>query len=152
MPSNIPALRQRAFNRQDGKCCYCTSPMWLRSPYELPFSAPSGRAAKHLQCTAEHLVARSAGGKDAAANIAAACARCNYGRHKRRIPLEPSAFRNHVLVRMGMGRWHARWVHTAVLGHVFSPPESNLSSRLCDGVRRFERPPAALGGTERALR
>lgn len=42
----------------------------------------SSATAKRFQCTAEHLVARQDGGKDTAANIVAACAYCNHGRHK----------------------------------------------------------------------
>ncbi|WP_436021865.1 HNH endonuclease [Rhizobacter sp. LjRoot28] len=113
MPSTNPSHRLRAFARQGGRCCYCTSPMWLNSPAELPCPTPSLRAAKHLQCTAEHLVARCDGGGNTADNIAAACSRCNQGRHKRRRPPGPSAFRDLVLRRMGTGQWHDQWVHEA---------------------------------------
>ena len=111
MPKTIQTLRQRAFQHQGGTCCYCSAPMWQRSPEELPCKPPSLRAAKQLQCTAEHLLARSDGGGHTEKNIAAACTRCNHGRHKRRRPLGPSEFRGHVLRRMETGRWHAEWVH-----------------------------------------
>jgi hypothetical protein len=113
MPSTIQSLRQHAFKEQGGACCYCNCLMWQRSPDELPCKAPSLRAARQLLCTAEHLQARSAGGGNTAKNIAAACARCNRCRHKRRVPLGPPAFRGHVLRRMSTGRWHAKWVHAA---------------------------------------
>ena len=111
MPSRIQCLRASAFKRQAGLCCYCGAPMWLRSPDELVLRPPSSRAARHLRCTAEHLLAKRAGGKDTSVNVAAACWRCNSTRHKRQSPLEPSAYREQVRRRMAAGRWHDQWVH-----------------------------------------
>ena len=86
--------------------------MWLVSPDELPAasrSAGAGAIAK-LQCTAEHLLPQSEGGRDTLANIAAACAHCNRTRHKRKLPPQPAAYREQVRRRVERGRWHARWV------------------------------------------
>ena len=96
MTSKIARLRDAAARRQGGRCCYCGQPM-------LPASAPGP-----LRCTAEHLVARSAGGGDTAENIAAACWYCNTRRHSRRTPPAPGLFREQVRRRLGEQRWHWR--------------------------------------------
>jgi hypothetical protein len=114
MHSKVRYLRNSAFNRQGGRCCYCSLPMWLRSPHELEFAAPSNRAAELLRCTAEHLQAKSRGGKDVAKNIAAACWRCNFARHRRPNPPDPDAYRQLVQRRMAAGHWHDRWVHVCI--------------------------------------
>jgi len=75
----------------------------------------SPRAARQLQCTAEHLVPQSDGGGDDAANIAAACHRCNQGRHRRTVAPDPEQFRRHVQGRVCRGKWHDRSVHEAGL-------------------------------------
>ena len=89
--------------------------MWLASPRELPCDDHLKRklspaAAALLKCTAEHLVLWSEGGKDAAVNIAAACAHCNWTRHVRKRPPEPEAYRAEVRRRLACGAWHQRWV------------------------------------------
>jgi hypothetical protein len=110
MPSRIQVLKKRAFRIQGGRCCYCQAPMWLMSLAELPFSAPSVRAAQRLRCTAEHLTARSAGGNNSSGNIAAACHPCNQSRHRRKSPPEPQQYRKLVCARRSQGRWHPSWV------------------------------------------
>jgi 5-methylcytosine-specific restriction endonuclease McrA len=110
MPSRIQALKQRAFHIQEGRCCYCQAPMWLRSPADLPFPSPSVRAAQRLRCTAEHLTARSAGGANSSGNIAAACHHCNQSRHRRKSPPEPQQYRELVAARISKRRWHPAWV------------------------------------------
>jgi len=110
MPSRIQSLRQRAFRRQGGLCCYCQAPMWLQSPADLPFPAPSVRASQRLRCTAEHLNARVDGGSNSMGNIAAACRHCNQTRHRRKSPPEPGRYRELVATRRSKGRWHPAWV------------------------------------------
>jgi 5-methylcytosine-specific restriction endonuclease McrA len=111
MPTQIASLRQKAFDRQCGRCVYCTVPMWLRSPAELPIQPPSLKAARYVRCTAEHLIARREGGADLPANIAAACARCNHTRHKRKAPPQPNTFSKEVRRRVAARRWHHAWVY-----------------------------------------
>ena len=111
MPSKLQTHRRRAFELQGGRCFYCNVYMWLQSPSELPTAVPSPQAARHLRCTAEHVEARSQGGPDSASNIAAACARCNHTRHRRRRPPESDAYLEDVRRRVGSGKWHPRWVH-----------------------------------------
>jgi 5-methylcytosine-specific restriction endonuclease McrA len=111
MPNKLQLLRQKAFDRQHGRCCYCGVPMWLKSPSELCAPVPSPNAAKRLRCTAEHLLPRSDGGQDRSDNIAAACARCNHTRHKQKLPGTPDAFANKVLKRVVARSWHEKWVY-----------------------------------------
>lgn len=57
--------------------------------------------------TAEHLVARMDGGKDARGNIAAACRCCNAGRHTL-FPAgapEPETYQAYVLLKSAAGEW-----------------------------------------------
>lgn len=95
MPSNIQRFRMAAFVRQQGRCYYCDAPMWIASSC----------GSRHLQCTAEHLVARCDGGHNRAENIVAACAYCNHTRHKRKRPQDAHAYRLHVQNRIRLGRW-----------------------------------------------
>jgi 5-methylcytosine-specific restriction endonuclease McrA len=111
MPSRIQTLRRQAFQRQQGRCFYCSVAMWLTSPSELPGGAIDSPGYARLRCTAEHLVARSEGGDDCAENIVAACAHCNSTRHKRKLPPQPSVYREEVMGRVRRGSWHHPWVH-----------------------------------------
>jgi 5-methylcytosine-specific restriction endonuclease McrA len=99
--------RQFAFDRQNGKCCYCGFQMWCDSPER--FAQQYGLSlaqAWHFQCTAEHVVARQDGGKDEASNIVAACWRCNQLRHKRKCPPTAIKYQEHVQRRLNQGGWH----------------------------------------------
>ena len=111
MPSTIQILRRQAFQRQHGRCFYCSVAMWLISPHELPGGTPDGAGYARLRCTAEHLVARSEGGGNSEGNIVAACLHCNGTRHKRKTPPQPMAYRFDVLARVRRGAWHHAWVH-----------------------------------------
>lgn len=105
--SNFRAHRAHAFELQHGRCYYCQQPMWLSDL--AAFAKQQGFTAKQsrrFQCTAEHLQARCDGGKDRAANIAAACLTCNTRRHRRKQPPQPVAYRALVQRRMKAGRWH----------------------------------------------
>lgn len=99
-------LRARAFSLQAGRCYYCGLAMWQSSPNELGLRA---RAAAQFRCTAEHLVAKQEGGRDAADNIVAAHATCNHRRHNRRGPApSPDVYRGWIERRMAAGKW---WSH-----------------------------------------
>lgn len=98
IPKLLMHLRERAFQIQQGRCSYCRQPMWLQDcPSFARRLTLTQRQAPPLRCTAEHLVARCDGGRNAASNIAAACTHCNQGRHRRKAPLTPHQF--HELVQ-----------------------------------------------------
>lgn len=61
----------------------------------------------NLRCTAEHLIPRSEGGGNDAANVVAACLFCNRTRHRARVPLAPRKYKTYVTNRMLRGRWLA---------------------------------------------
>lgn len=107
MTSRITKIRLSAFQEQSGCCYYCDSQMWLRNNEEFATkNRITLKAAKKLQCTAEHLIARSEGGSDCKSNIVAACHFCNQKRHKRKNPLPPEKFREHIQKRLVKGKWH----------------------------------------------
>lgn len=108
MSSKIRIHRHRAFGRQHGRCWYCGVLMWEASPLELSNVPP--RAAAYLQCTAEHLQARSDGGRGVPGNLVAACRRCNCTRHKLKRPPSPKVYLAYVRQRISQGRWHPQWI------------------------------------------
>ena len=110
--TQLARSRLTAFTAQHGLCCYCRKPMWLDGPDEFrsKWNLTPGDT-RDRRCTAEHLVARKDGGSDGAKNIAAACIKCNQGRHGRKTPMEPERFGEYVRSRMRNGRWH----HSRVL-------------------------------------
>lgn len=116
MSNHLVRYRQQALARQRGRCCYCEMPAIL-------FRNLSGFASEHgisqacvgaLQCTAEHLQARCAGGRDKAKNIAAACITCNQRRHRMNPAPTPEKYRQIVQRQMEHGVWHKRSVLTAI--------------------------------------
>lgn len=112
----ITRNRLSSFLSQEGRCVYCSVHMWMGDIKSFAASHPiSLRAARLLQCTAEHVVAKCEGGGDGAANIVAACRRCNQGRHRRKVVLEPERYGREVQRRVGRGKWHDRCVHEAGL-------------------------------------
>lgn len=107
MPKTFSSKRTKAFRRQQGRCFYCDQPMWLSDVTQFAEQHRITLAqAQRFRCTAEHLKARQDGGTDRAENIVAACWFCNNRRHRRLVPLEPPAYRNHVQKRLMHGRWH----------------------------------------------
>jgi hypothetical protein len=108
--SSLVRHRAHAFRNQGGRCFYCTMPTWL-AQHELPVFAAryaiTERQARYFQATAEHLLAESEGGPTTRANIVAACLRCNGGRHKMKVPLDPPAFKHYVRTRVSRNRWHS---------------------------------------------
>ena len=108
MSNSLSRSRTAAFLRQAGRCYYCAVPMWdddvaaFARQYGL-----SQRAARSLQCTAEHLHPKCDGGADSRDNIAAACWHCNRARHRgRKTAPSPDAYRQHVRRRLARGSWH----------------------------------------------
>lgn len=79
MPRRMPGseerlmrqLRRRAFHKQGRECWWCHATM-----HEVVEQGNDDR-----YCTADHLVPLHAGGRTTAANIVAACRRCNSERH-----------------------------------------------------------------------
>jgi hypothetical protein len=108
MPYKTPTrLRNAAYNAQQGRCCYCSKPMWLENIAAFAKTHKYSLAqARWLQCTAEHLHARANGGADSAGNVAAACLFCNMKRHRRKDPLPPEQYRHYVAKRITKGAWH----------------------------------------------
>ena len=99
--------RSLAFRQQRECCFYCGLPMWQSDL--LAFAKRHGLSDKQaagLQCTAEHLTARSDGGGDGTGNIVAACLYCNRQRHKAAKALPPDRYKVHVRSRVSLGRWH----------------------------------------------
>lgn len=100
-------LRARAFQQQNGRCCYCDYPMWIDNySSHAQRHGITVRQAKQLQCTAEHLVARKDGGRSNSANVAAACLMCNTSRHARARPRCADQHRARVRRRISKGKWH----------------------------------------------
>lgn len=111
----LKTLRTRSFHAQQGRCYYCSGPMWLCSPDELGLRS---RSAAPFRCTAEHLLARRDGGKDVAGNVVAACHLCNLRRHKRPTPdPSPEVYRDRVQRRVAQGKWHVPCPRLAVSSH-----------------------------------
>ncbi len=133
MPSKIQIYRRQAFQRQQGRCFYCSVSMWLLSPTELTGSTAEHPAYARLRCTAEHLVARCDGGGNSSGNIVAACAHCNATRHKRKRPPVPCVYRKQVLARVRRGGWHHPWVYRHGL---VSSPRINAESQTAKSARQ----------------
>lgn len=100
-------IKAISFRQQGGTCHYCHQPIWLRDVSD--FASRHGfttRSAALLQATAEHLLARSEGGRDTSQNIVAACLFCNLRRHRAKRPLSPEAFGKKVRSQLAKGKWH----------------------------------------------
>lgn len=108
MPTTLSKNRQKAFHRQSGLCFYCGNPMWIsdadRSLFLKTFHLTK-RQGRLFQCSAEHLQARIDGGGNSLSNIAAAHVFCNRQRHRLKIPLPPSQFKQYVSRRALAYRW-----------------------------------------------
>lgn len=124
MSQSIKNLRERAYMAQQGCCFYCSISMWLHVPEEVaaPFDLTTSSVAC-LQCTAEHLVPKSEGGRDTEANVVAACLHCNRTRHRLKVPPSPIQYREHIQRRIVRGGWHPSMLR-ALLDSVLvtSPP------------------------------
>ena len=108
-PKKLQRLRHEAYIRQDCRCFYCTLPIWEDDLTD--FTTRYGialRKAKHLQCTAEHLIAQQDGGGETVENVAAACLWCNRMRHLKRQEIAPSPerYKRRVSQLMARRQWH----------------------------------------------
>ena len=107
MGKSLLRSRTTSLRRQGGRCFYCRVLMWTDDCASFAERhRVSPRVARWLQCTAEHLTARSDGGRDSLENIAAACRLCNHRRHARKKAPAPEAFQTLVRSRVCRGRWH----------------------------------------------
>ena len=123
MPTLLARSRSAAFSRQSGRCFYCDLPMWLDHADDFrPRYRLTPAQARQRRCTAEHLQARQDGGGNGAANIVAACQKCNQGRHRRKKVPDPDGHRQRVRSRVAQGRWHPPEVLKAVEAHVHAAP------------------------------
>ncbi len=110
MTSNkLQRLRRQAFMAQNCRCFYCQLPMWEQNAEQ--FALDHGlkpRLAKHLKCTAEHLMARQDGGGNTLENIVAACVWCNGRRHRARVhnAPDPATYKAKVTTFIVKGKWH----------------------------------------------
>ena len=115
MPSRHFKHRNRAFHAQQHRCCYCGVLMWTRNPEDLGLPSHLHEAARRLQCTAEHLQAKSDDGPNTSSNIAAACRHCNYSRHRALPAPSPHEYQSLVEHEVARGGWHDPWVFQAGL-------------------------------------
>jgi len=107
MPNPIQKHRLSAFKKQNGCCYYCGAFMWIENPEKFASEhSISLKNADKLQCTAEHLVARCDGGKNAASNIVAACKHCNSMRHRMKPALSPKPYKKLVQRIISKKQWH----------------------------------------------
>ena len=108
MATTLTKLRHQAFADQQGRCFYCGFPMWERNgkTFALQHGVPKSKA-RHLRCTAEHLMARQNAGKDVRENIVAACCWCNQARHRSpKSAPDPQTWRREVRARLASHAWH----------------------------------------------
>lgn len=66
----------KAFNRQNGLCCFCGVETWLAVEGVKKQHPPAGRFVRHM-ATADHIIPQFHGGTDRNTNIAMACMDCN---------------------------------------------------------------------------
>lgn len=113
---SLKNIRRMKMLAQGGRCYYCGLPMWEEgADPRLPPICRASILPKSLRCTAEHLLAQSEGGSNSAENIVAACLYCNSGRHRRKCPPSPEAFRSHARKRMVAGKWLAARVDSRLM-------------------------------------
>jgi hypothetical protein len=118
MAGKLRKLRRQAFLAQQGRCFYCSQPVWEEDADA--FVKRYGireRVSKYVQCTAEHLCARQDQGRDVRDNIVAACLWCNQQRHRGRqgqAPV-PEVHQARVRALVAQGKWHPVAVSMAAL-------------------------------------
>ena len=66
----------KAFNRQNGLCCFCGIETWLAIEGVKKQHPPAGKFVRHM-ATADHIIPQFHGGTDRSTNIAMACMDCN---------------------------------------------------------------------------
>lgn len=67
--NNARNRRVKLWEKQDGKCCYCNRPMWVKGVHE--------KRKNSLQATLEHKIPKAFGGKNHMENLACSCQDCN---------------------------------------------------------------------------
>ena len=123
--------RNKLYDRQNGQCYYCESPMWiLRSkvqPVESTIRAfmrkhgVKHHCARQLECTIEHLVCKRYGGTDAMTNIVAACKRCNSCRSGFSDDTDHTVYKPLVIRKMKRGIWFKYFNPLHVFDYEYSP-------------------------------
>lgn len=110
MAHRYSSARNSAFHRQNGRCYYCSFPMWLtdRAGFAVAHGLTLGQTSR-FQATGEHLLAQQDGGGHGA-NVVAACHHCNQSRHRfrPRAAPNPDRFRALVQSRVKHLHWHPR--------------------------------------------
>ncbi|MTH66630.1 restriction endonuclease [Paracoccus sp. DK608] len=121
---SLKRIRRRKMMAQGGRCYYCGLQMWDDAAETASFQRNNHtkRTPRALRCTAEHLHARSDGGRDTDENIVAACWYCNNQRHRRKCPHSPEEHRVYVQKRMAAGRWLLAQVSSVGLTAILSRP------------------------------
>ena len=65
MSKSLNRIRARAFSPRDGRCIYCSRPMWISDLQHFAVQQNlTVKQAQRFQCTAEHLYARKDGGDE----------------------------------------------------------------------------------------
>lgn len=109
MASKRQILRHHAFLAQQGRCFYCSQPVWERDVDTFVRAYGICKSvSKYLRCTAEHLCARRDKGRDVQGNIVAACWWCNWQRHGGQPAKAPAPEIHQARVRalVAQGKWH----------------------------------------------
>lgn len=109
MANKLKKLRRQAFRDQQGRCFYCSQPVWEEDVGAyIKAHGIRKNLTRHVRCTAEHLCARQDKGLDVRGNIVAACLWCNAQRHHGRPGLAPTPEKHQTRVRalVAQGKWH----------------------------------------------
>jgi hypothetical protein len=132
MAKSLFRFRLDAFRRQAGRCYYCTAPMWLEdAPAFARTYGLTDRAARLLQCTAEHLHAKRDGGADSMHNVVAACRFCNGKRHwGRKVAPSATTYLRLVRSRLAQGRWHCPQIMARGLARIRIAPCGETNSGM----------------------
>lgn len=117
MPKSLVKYRHQAFVRQSKRCHYCGYPLWEGNPEQFAREHRAPLAAvKALQCTAEHLTARQDGGTNSPSNIAAACLKCNQGRHHSKPAPSAEVWQRAVKKQVKNNSWHRKSIAMKLSG------------------------------------
>jgi 5-methylcytosine-specific restriction endonuclease McrA len=111
MSKTVQKNRLNAFIKQNGRCYYCGSLMWMENPQEFAKThSISLKNAKQLLCTAEHVIAKCDGGTNSNENIVASCRHCNKTRHRRKNPPDSQKYKKQVQERVAQKKWHTKQI------------------------------------------
>lgn len=112
-------IRLARFKEQGGLCFYCGLPMchpWADAQatysklFKLDLRQRKLICQKSLQCTAEHLMPKSVGGKYTKVNLVAACIFCNNKRDHNAVKehLDYRVYKEYVHEQIELGTWHKK--------------------------------------------